>query len=169
MMVGAAWSCEPVEAVRESLQVAWISPTHDTVKNGDYIEVVQVRDLRGWIRNNTPERERVLQLMGMQDRKITPREENQTYKITIFDVRREWLCRPMTEVVPGTDVTNVPACETRHQRAADRFHAEGFTGCGYSMDTQSSTRGLDVYRVRWDEASAWGFCVMPLERFLQGA
>ena len=44
----------------------------------------------------------------------------------------------------------------------------GFTGCGYSRDTGSGSRGLDVLRVRWEDAAREGFCVMPLDRFLEG-
>ncbi|MEL6345977.1 MAG: hypothetical protein AAFV53_22895 [Myxococcota bacterium] len=169
MMVTAAWGCEPVEPVRESLQVAWISPVKQKVRGGTMIEVVQVRDLRAWIRNNSPEEPRVLQMLGMHGRATATADDRRDYKITIFDVRREWLCRPLEGGTPGTDVSNVPVCAVREQQAADKHHEDGFTGCGYSMDTMSSTRGMDVFRVEWAQASEWGFTVMPLERFLEGA
>ena len=72
-------------------------------------------------------------------------------------------------VTAGEDVSDIAACPASEQEAADRMHRAGFTGCGYTLDTHASTRGLDVYRVPWSEASAWGFCVMPLTRFLEGA
>ena len=165
----AAWGCEEVEPVPESLQVAWISPIRDTARSSEYIEVVRVRDLRAWVRANSSEPVRVLQAAGMLERDVTNREAEQEYKITIFDVQRAWLCRPLLDVTPGEDISNVPACPAGEQEAADRAHRAGFTGCGYTLDTGAATRGIDVYRVTWEEASAWGFCVMPLARFLEGA
>jgi hypothetical protein len=91
------------------------------------------------------------------------------YKITIFDVQSDWLCRPLSDAEPGADIAGVAACMERTDRYTDRDHRDGFTGCGYTLDTAASTRGIDVFRVPWVDASAWGFCVMPLERFLQGA
>lgn len=169
IMVGVAWGCEPVGAVPESLQVAWISPVRDTVGGKDYIEVIRVRDLRAWVRANSSDPVRVLQATGMLDRDPSERQTSREYKITVFDVQSAWLCRPVIDAVAGEDISNIAACEIPEQRAADRHHRAGFTGCGYTLDTNASNRGLDVYRVSWEEAAAWGFCVMPLERFLEGA
>lgn len=169
LWVGAAWGCEPVEAVPEALQVAWISPLDDTARSQEYIEVVRVRDLRAWVRANSSEPVRVLQAAGMLDREVSNRQANREYKITIFDVQSSWLCRPLLDAAPGEDIRDVVACPVAEQEAADRAHRAGFTGCGYTLDTHASTRGLDVYRVPWSEAAAWGFCVMPLGRFLEGA
>ena len=165
-MASAAWACEDVEPLPESLQVAWISPVDKTVRGGTWLEVVRVRDLRRWVRANSADPARVLAAMGMIERGESLREE---YKITIFDVQSAWLCRPISEGVPGEDVLGAPVCEERADRPVSRQHSDGFTGCGYSLDTYSSVRGLDVYRVQWSEASAWGFCVLPIGRFLEGA
>jgi hypothetical protein len=169
MVSRTAWGCEPVEPVPETLQVAWISPLNQTVRGSGYIEVVRVRDLRSWIRANSAEPTRTLQVLGMLDRDVSTREAAQDYKITIFDVQRSALCRPVLDAEAGTDQEGVAVCEEAAQGSADKHHADGFTGCGYTLDTHSSVRGLDVFRVPWAEASAWGFCVMPLERFLEGA
>lgn len=166
---GLAWGCETVESVPESLQVAWISPINDTARPQEYIEVVRVRDLRTWIRTNSADPVTVLQANGMLTRKAADEALDQEYKITIFDVQREWLCRPVMDVAPGTDINDVPACQESEQRPANRHHRPGFTGCGYTLHTGASVRGLDVFRIPWQEASAWGFCVMPLDRFLEGA
>ena len=169
VFVGAAWGCEPVESVPESLQVAWISPVRDRARAREYVEVVRVRDLRAWVRSNSSDPVRVLQMVGMLERGEVSQSVGQDYKITVFDVQREWLCRPLLSVASGEDVSDIVSCPASEQEAADRSHRAGFTGCGYTLDTHASTRGLDVYRVPWSDASAWGFCVMPLTRFLEGA
>ena len=162
----SAWACEEVKPVPSSLQVAWISPINRTARAGTPLEVVRVQELRGWIRGNSSDQDRVLQALGMLER---GESSTMDYKITIFDVQSEWLCRPLSEAEPGVDVAGVAACTERGDRHADRDHRDGYTGCGYSLNTHASNRGLDVFRVPWSEASSWGFCVMPLERFLQGA
>lgn len=162
----AAWACEEVQPVPASLQVAWISPINRTARSGTQLEVVRVQELRRWIRANSSDEDRVLQALGMLERGESATAD---YKITIFDVQSDWLCRPIADADPGADVTGVAACFEKGDRHADRDHRPGYTGCGYTLDTHASTRGLDVFRVPWSEASAWGFCVMPLERFLQGA
>lgn len=166
---GSARGCEPVEPVPESLQVVWISPLKQTVRGDTYIEVVRVRDLRAWIRANSADPVRTLQVLGMLERTVGERDAAEDYKLTIFDVQREALCRPILDAEAGTDREGVPICEVPEQGTSDRHHAAGFTGCGYTLDTHASVRGLDVFRVSWSDASAWGFCVMPLERFLEGA
>jgi hypothetical protein len=90
------------------------------------------------------------------------------YKVTLFDVKKEWLCRPVEDRTEGEDLSGVPACEASQQRRS-RPAKEGFTGCGYTLDTGASARGLDVFRIEWGAASAWGFCTLPLDRFLKGA
>ena len=164
--VMSAWACEEVSPVPSSLQVAWISPLSRTARAGTALEVVRVQDLRGWIRTNSSDPDRVLQALGMLERGESASTE---YKITIFDVQSESLCRPISAADPGEDVGGVAACMERSDRHTDRDPRAGFTGCGYTLDTHASVRGMDVFRVPWSEASAWGFCVMPLDRFLQGA
>jgi hypothetical protein len=92
----------------------------------------------------------------------------QPYKITIFDVQGQWLCRPILDGVDGEDSNGVAICGDSDSKSI-HHHRPGYTGCGYTLDTAASSRGLDVYRIRWSEASAWGFCVMPLDRFITGA
>ncbi|MGB0638714.1 MAG: hypothetical protein ACPGTU_05245, partial [Myxococcota bacterium] len=59
-------------------------------------------------------------------------------------------------------------CEEKQQKPL-MGHKKGWTGCGYIEDTQTKDRSLDVFRVKWSDASSSGFCVMPLDRFLDGA
>jgi hypothetical protein len=109
----------------------------------------------------------MLQALGMKGRRARiARAED--YKITVFDVDAGWLCRPIEGGSPGEEHAGISICEESQQQPL-RSHRPGFSGCGYSLDTGASMRGLDVYRIRWADASAWGFCVLPLERFINGA
>ncbi len=161
-------SCGDVNAIPESSQVAWISPVAKSVGMNTWVETVRVADLRAWIRENGTDQVRLLKGLGMVRTKGGKWAAKRAYKITIFDVQREWLCRPIEDATPGTLDHGVSVCEEKQQKGL-WGHKRGYTGCGYIEDTLSRSRSLDAYRVRWGEASRWGFCVLPLERFLEGA
>jgi hypothetical protein len=165
-LLAPAFACEPVDPLPDVTQVAWISPLNDDAGANTWLEVVRVSDLRAWIHAKGKEPDKVLHAVGMVGRKDTV-DADDRYKITIFDVKKEWLCRPI-DGQEGVTVSGVPICEDRQQRAL-RGHRPGYTGCGYSLDTGASVRGLDVFRIEWSSASTLGFCTMPLERFLDGA
>ncbi|MBL8616682.1 MAG: hypothetical protein JNM72_13810 [Deltaproteobacteria bacterium] len=163
----AAQACQAVVDVPEGLQVAWVSPMGRRVRAGATIEVVRVQDLRKWVRDHGADSARLVQGMGMAPR-WGGRRAKKEYKVVIFDVQADWMCRPMGDVEAGKDVGGVIACDGR-EGGRIAYHRSGYTGCGYSLDTGASTRGLDVFRVKWSDASTWGFCTMPLERFIKGA
>ena len=165
-LLAAAYACEAVTTPPEAFQVAWVSPMGKQVGPHAELEVVRVSDLRAWIRSHGADQLRVAQALGLVGRKAKAKEPG--YKVTLFDVKREWLCRPMADGEPGAVLSSVHACEEGDVGPASGAR-KGFTGCGYSMDTNSSTRGLEVFRLEWEAAAAWGFCVMPLDRFLEGA
>ena len=167
LLLVSAFACEPLADAPESFQVAWVSPISRSVRARAWLEVVRVTDLRAWIHERGTDPVRLLQGLGMVGRKPKARA-HKPYKVTLFDVKRDWLCRPVSDKEPGTDVSGVAVCEAPQHKGLCR-HKKGYTGCGYTLDTESSIRGLDVFRVRWEVASALGFCVMPLERFLSGA
>jgi hypothetical protein len=169
LMLGSALaqtnSCDDVAVPDAQVQIAWISPLRRTVGSGTWIEVVRVVDLEGWLSAETQDPTRLLQVLGMKGRR-TKEVDVSKYKITVFDVDAAWLCRPLEGGTPGETHAGVSVCETGQQKPL-WGHRKGFTGCGYSMDTGASARGLDVYRVRWAEASTQGFCVFPLDRFIE--
>ncbi len=70
----------------------------------------------------------------------------------------------MEHTLEGEDSDGLPACSTG--RALGVRHT---SGCGTTTDTARDSSGLDLYQVLWREAARDGFCVMPLERFLDGA
>ncbi len=155
--------CGDVTAIPKQIQVAWISPVGERTGSERYLEVVRLTDLRSWIRANQPDQTRLLQHLGLTGKRGGWRAQGR-WKVTIFDVDSGWLCRPIQGAEPGETVSDMAVCHQRLQRGNHRF-----TGCGYTLDTANDERGIDHYRVQWQVAARWGFCVMPLERFLQGA
>lgn len=168
LSIASAQTCADVKSLPESLQVAWISPASKSVGMNGWVEAVRVADLRAWVREHGKDKVRLLRGLGMVGGRAGKWASKRPYKVTIFDVKREWLCRPIDEAEPGTISGSVTVCEEKQQRGL-WGHKKGYTGCGYIEDTQTSARSLDVVRLRWADASSWGFCVLPLERFLDGA
>lgn len=162
-----AQSCGELAPLPKATQVAWVSRSGRRAWGSSQLEVVRVTDLRAWLQANAADSGRLVQALGMAPRR-GGRAARIPYKITIFDVQSDWLCRPVEGEPAGKALGGVLSCEERDARPT-RHHRHGFTGCGYSLDTAASQRGLDVMRVRWEDASSWGFCVMPLDRFISGA
>jgi hypothetical protein len=168
--VGLAFgqTCGDLKTVPETLQVAWISPASKSIGMNGWFEAVRVADLRSWVRKNGTDKVRLLKGLGMVRTKGGKLAAKRPYKVTIFDVKREWLCRSIEDGTPGTVERGVTVCEEKQQKGL-WGHKRGYTGCGYIEDTLTKERSLDAVRIRWGEASSWGFCVLPLERFLEGA
>ena len=145
-----------------------MAPADERVKAGAVLEVVRVSDLRQFLRDKQADPLRMLQGLGMATRD-TPPTSAADWRVTLFDVKAEWMCRPIEGGTPGEEAGAVSVCDAEDQGALDKQHADGFTGCGYTLDTGAATRGLDVYRVSWEVASSQGFCVWPLSRFMDGA
>lgn len=163
--VRAQESCQALQAPPPAMQVAWISPVPRTVGAGAWLEVVRVQDLRDWMKKNGPNRVRLLQSLGLANARGRGRAVKRTWKVTIFDVPSDTLCRPLAERAPGDLEAGVAICGEKQQSGARR----SFTGCGYTRDTGTGKRGLDIYKIPWRDASTAGFCVLPLERFLNGS
>ena len=152
----------------ETFQVAWISPVGKSVWSNETIEVVPMKDLRLWVHENKATPSDVLAYLGMRSAKAKEAQAID-YKITIFDVHRDTLCRPIKGAEPGSTQSNIAVCLEKEQKPKSWAHRHGFTGCGYAVSSKTNQRSLDVYRVRWMDASTMGFCVFPLGRFLDGA
>jgi hypothetical protein len=159
----SAPSCAAVGPVPETMQVAWVSELGDRLGANSMMEVVRVTDLRRLVEGLGRDPTRVLRALGLAKKRAKGR-----WKVTVFDVKRDWLCRPV-EGAPGRDLAGVPTCEESWQRKGPGTYRASYSGCGYLLDTQAGTRTLDSYRLRWGTAVTWGFCVLPLERFLAGA
>ena len=160
-----AATCAELGAVPDAVQVAWVSPVNQVVRAGSWLDVVRVTDLRAFLGAKGPNPIRLLQALGIVNAKGKGRAAKKDYKITIFDVRSSWLCRPLDGSTADRVVNGVAVCAPAQQDGPRR----AFTGCGYTRDSATGGRGLDVYKVRWRDASSGGFCVLPLDRFLKGA
>lgn len=170
MSVGMAWgqSCKDVRSVPDSIQIAWVSPVRKQVGMNNWVEAVRVQDLRAFVRKHGKDQVRMLKGLGMVRTRGGKWAAKRAYKVTIFDVESTWLCRPIEESEPGALRSGAIICEEKQQKAITG-HKKGWTGCGYIEDTKTKDRSLDVFRVKWSDASSSGFCVMPLDRFLEGA
>ncbi len=162
-LVAAALACEPVKEPAEALQVAWVSKVPAAAGNDTWLEVVPLADLRGAIEKNARDSASVLRALGLLGRTQPARAP---YKVTVFEVARSTLCRPM-DGEPGSVVSGVPVCDTPEQKQGPGVRPAAYTGCGYGADLGAGVRGLDVYRVRWSDAVTQGFCVLPWARMLK--
>lgn len=174
MLAGAALADEPPEceslvAVPGSFQVAWISPVRKGARSSTQLQVVRVGDLRSWVNQYGADQTRLLQGMGYVGpaggRRVWAGRAEKDWKITIFDVQAEQICRPVEGVMAGADLMGAPVCGEELLRTVGRHEST----CGYTLDRADDSRGLDTFRVSWEQAAAQGFCVFPLERFLEGA
>ncbi len=167
--VGAVWAsgpdpdapCATLAPPPARLQVAWISPVRQRVRGRSVLSVVRVADLRTFVQAEGADQQRTLQALGL----VGPRGKvRKRYKVTMFDVDADWLCRPVEHTPEGEDSDGLPACAPSRARGAKHV-----SGCGTSWDTATDAPGLILYRLTWRDAARDGFCVMPLERFLVGA
>lgn len=168
LLIWAAWAEEPacgsLKALPETLQVAWVSPLQRRAGAATSIPVVRTSDLRGLVQARKRDMASVLQALGLIGRKGKVKKR---YKITLFDVKREWLCRPYAAPADSTQ-EGLSVC-TMEERKPAGVRGRAWSDCGFLQDVATGDRTLDVYRVDWATAATWGFCVMPLERFLEGA
>jgi hypothetical protein len=158
-------TCEATAEVPDTLQVAWVSRLEARAGAHTPLAVVRVADLRRLVEASDRDPTRVLRALGLVGKR---QEARGAWKVTVFDVKREWLCRPVEGPVDAT-IAGVAACPGDLQSGAPGVRGSAWSGCGYLLDTATGTRTLDVFRIEWEAAVAWGFCVLPLRRFLDGA
>ena len=161
--------CGPLTEPPEIFQVAWIAPISERAWSSEYIEVVRFVDLRVWVRDEEADATSVLHAMGMRSENAQKEIAANDYKITVFDVKRDWLCRPIESLEEGELRDGLPICHAKEQRRATWSRRYGFTGCGTIQNTASQSTQFEVYRIPWGQAVTWGFTTMPLDRFLDGA
>jgi hypothetical protein len=129
------------------------------------IQVVRVTELRKLVEERERDATAVLRALGLLGPRRTATGD---YKITIFDVKRDWLCRP-ADADAGTTLAGVAVCPGNWQGPEPGTRGRSYSGCGYLADAGTGQRTLDVYRVSWENAVTLGFCVLPMSRFLGGA
>jgi hypothetical protein len=156
-------TCDALAPLPDTVQVAWVSKVGKRVGRRGMLEVVRVADLRKRVEAENRDATGVLQALGLVGKKARGK-----WKIVVFDVKTDYLCRPALGN-PADDLGGLDRCEEKWQKRAPGTKRASFGGCGYLLDSQTGERTLDVYRIDWEHAAAWGFCVMPLERFVNGA
>jgi len=154
-------ACASLQPPPAHLQVAWVSPVRKRVWGRSTLSVVRVSELRTFVQADGADQARTLQAIGAIGRRGRVRKR---YKVTLFDVSADQLCRPVEHTIEGEDSDGLPACGGSRQSGVRHD-----TGCGTTLDTAVDAPGFDLYRVLWRDAARNGFCVMPLERFLAGA
>ena len=172
-LMGLAIANEPVcgslSEPPELFQVAWIAPVTERAWSSEHIEVVRLVDFRTWVREEEADAKSVLHAVGMLSEQSQSEILANDYKITVFDVKSDWLCRPIKSFEEGELRAGIPICHTKEQRWATWTRRHGFTGCGTIQNTASEGPQFEVFRIPWGQAITWGFTTMPLDRFLDGA
>lgn len=152
--------CEGLTAPGDALSVAWVSPLGQRVGPRGVIDVVRTRDLREALQGRAGGRlGRMLQLLGLRRSATTP---SRRWKVTVFDVRGADLCRPIADLEAPVTLEGATSC------ARDRTRGQT-DGCGFTVDRADGSRGLETFRVRWEDAARDGFCVLPAQRFVAEA
>ena len=148
----------PWPELEEALSVAWVSPLRKTVRGRTWLTLVPTSELRSWAqREGQGSVGRMLQHLGMRKRSKEPRRR---YKVVVFDVRAENLCRPLGDREGGVASGGLGSCVESGTRLK-----EDHDGCGRLVDTSTGATTA-VLRARWDDVVRNGFCVLPAERFL---
>lgn len=154
-------TCETLTPIlKDRLSVAWISPLSASAGHRSWVPVVQTSELREVLGQTHADLARMLQLLGMRRRSSPPKRR---FKVVVFEVDPEHLCRPIDGPEQGTIIDGQVACPPRFGKAKRHYK-----GCGFTTDRLDASRGLDLYRVQWRDVARSGFCVLPADRFVQG-
>ena len=143
-----ASACEVPKAVGDTMQVAWVSPVQKLVGAEAMLNVVRTTELRTLAVQRGRDAARVLRSMGLLGIKQELRKD---YKIVLFDVKTEWLCRPIPGD-PSEKVVGLRRCAEEDQHRGWNILPKAWSDCGYLLDMVSGIRTLDLYRVAWKDA-----------------
>lgn len=144
----------------DRLAVAWVSRWNRAPRG--WLEVVPAAELGAWLaRQDPPWTGRTLQWLGVRKKGTDPKRR---WKVTVMDVERSQLCRPVAGVEPGTDVAGVLACPGRLGKPG-----RDTAGCGRSIDRKTTDDAAHRYAVRRSDAQTRGYCVVPLETYIERA
>ncbi len=138
----------------ETLSVAWVSPLGKRARG--WIRVARTSD----IASLGDELGRTLQALGLRR---SERDPGRRYKVVIFDVVSDDLCRPVEGVQEGQVIAGVRACTERLAKPSSSDDA-----CGHAIDRETDRPSVEVFHARWRDLAREGFCVLPAERFVGG-
>jgi hypothetical protein len=155
----AAPACAPTQPVgAQDLSVAWISPQGARASGRTWLTVVRTAELRAWTDSHDADLTRLLQGLGLRRSDEPPRRP---WKVVVFDIEPDRMCRPVATEAPGANVGGVTTCLQLARGVDGRDR-----GCGHAIDFEGDARGPDLFQIRWDDAARQGFCVLPVGRFL---
>ncbi len=143
----------------DAMAVAWLSPIGRRATAHTWLTVVPASDLRAWIDRERADLVRTLRYLGVQRHDRAPRR---AWKVVVFDVPITALCRPVRDATPGMSEGGVTVCPDRHHGVDGRDDT-----CGRLIDTVTEQPGITAFQIPWEDAAVQGFCVLPMERFLQ--
>ncbi len=137
----------------ELVPMAWVTRAGVRVGWDGVIEVTDAAALRAWAQGADADVGRLLQRLGQRRKPVTPRRP--------WKVPPASLCRPQQGLKAGEDAAGAPACARPRLPGRD-------DGCGRAFDRAEAAPEVTLWRVRWSDAAARGFCVLPLDRWLAG-
>ncbi len=164
-VLSSAWACDALSEPPAAVQMAWVSQVRATVGADAPMQVVRSTELQQLASSRGADVASVLRAIGLVGPHAEPAVED--WKVSVFDVSRDALCRPMAGVA-GDVRSGVPICEDNLQDRWRGTRARAWTGCGYLQDVATGARTLDVFRLRWADAVKDGFCLLPIARLLAG-
>jgi hypothetical protein len=125
------------------------------------VSVIPTRELRERASAAHASSGRLLQLVGARRAATPPRR---SWIAVVFDVSADHLCRPVdADRAGGERFGGVALCESGARGVGLRDD-----DCGRLIDRATGKTALPVFRIRWRDAAARGFCALPIERFLRG-
>lgn len=164
LALSAELSCtsDDLTAPPATLSVVWVSPLGKSATANAWLQVVPAAELRKAAVEADGRTGRLLQLLGLRSRSSAPTRD---YKVVIFDVERDHLCRPIHGAEPPDEIAGTIACPMERHARPDKGH----DGCGHSLDRSDDAPSGDIYRARWADLARNGFCLLPLDRYVEDA
>lgn len=157
-----AQECQALSPLgRERLSVAWVSPAGRQVWHHTSLEVVPTTELQAWLKEHGPTVPRMLQGLGLRR---SHKQPVRRWKVTIFEVDADTLCRPLAGYEAGEIVAGHPVCKRE-----DRGVRGDLEGCGVTLDAHAQQAAMSMFTIKWRDAAAAGFCVLPADRFVRGS
>ena len=106
-------------SVPEAIQVAWVSPVREQARTKEMIEVVRLQDLQQWIDTEQADAKQILHHLGMLPKRSRRTIDPDAYKIVIFDVESDSLCRSieLSDDSTVTSITGLAVCTERAKPA----------------------------------------------------
>ncbi|MFK7928497.1 MAG: hypothetical protein AB8H79_09920 [Myxococcota bacterium] len=144
----------------DTMAVAWVAPW--SRRPSGWLKVVPTVELSGWLAaQDPPWTGRTLQRLGLRRRGTDPKRR---WQVRVYEVDRDQLCRPIATVEQDVIVAGLPACPAR-------ISGEGrkTAGCGHTLDRKTGEEGPTLFALKVGDVRDRGYCVVPLDRYIEQA